>query len=156
MENPGIQIPLRRLQIGGIVAGLLSLGAVVVLTTGKPDIAAVLPAPTFPLSVDEPMPRFRGRCEQCAVVTSIREIGPPGQGIHSGTASGTTKRAGSAMAVEITRRYEVTVQMRDGSTRVFEQARTENWRMHERLILIGGSSAGREPRAKLDIAGDAG
>lgn len=157
MENQEIRTPLLRLQTGGIVVGLLSLGAVTALMAGMPSVAAVSPAPTFPLAVsaNEPKPRFRDRCEECAVVTSIREIEPPEHGIRSGAGSRTTKDAGNVVTGESTRRYEVTVQMRDGSTRVIEQARPASWRMNERLILIGGSSISKEPKALLAIASDA-
>ena len=158
MENQGIRTPLVRLQTGGIVAGLLSIGAVVALTAGMPSVAAVSPAPTFPpeVSANEPVPRFRRRCEECAVVTSIREVEPFEHGSHSAAGSRTTKGVGKVMTGESARRYEVTVQMRNGSTRVFEQVRTTNWRVNERLILIGGSSISNGPKAILATAGDAG
>lgn len=144
--------------MGGMASVLLSLGAVVALTAGMPGIAAVTPAPTLPLevSVDEPMLRLRGKCDQCAVVTSIREIESLEHGIHSVAGSSMTKGVNDVMKAEVGRRYEVTVRMRDGSTRVFEQAHTANWRMNERLIFIEGSSAGNEPKAILAVAGDAG
>ena len=89
-------------------------------------------------------------------MTSIREIEPYEHGVHSGAGSSATKGIGNVMTEESARRYDITVRMRDGSIRVIEQAGPANWRVNERLILIGGSSISNEPKAILSIASDAG
>lgn len=157
MQYPGMRALLSRLQMGGSVAGLFAFGAVVAVTSGMLGVAAILSAPTFPpgMPADEPLPHFRGRCEQCAVVTSIRVIGPLAHGIHSTGVSRTTQGMENVAIAEGARRYEVTVQMQNGSIRVFEQEGLANWRMNERLILIGGGTTGNEPKALLAIAGNA-
>lgn len=158
MENPGIRTPSSRLQMGGMVAVLLSLGALAALIAVMPSVAAVSPAPTAALAVSavEPKLRFRDGCEQCAVVTSIREIESLGHEVHSGAGSSATKDIGNVMTEESARRYDITVRMQDGSIRVIEQAGPANWRVNERLILIGGTSISNEPKAILSIASDAG
>ncbi|MCX7157399.1 MAG: hypothetical protein NTW45_13270 [Rhodocyclales bacterium] len=146
MKTQEVRNPLLKLQMGGIAVVLLSFGAVAALMAVMPSVAAVSPAPTFAraLSVNEPEPPFRDRCEQCAVVTFIREIEPLEHGIQPGVGSRTTKDLRNAMAEESARRYEITIRMRDGSTHVIEQARPANWRVNERLILIGGADARNE------------
>jgi len=141
MENQGARTPSVRLQMGGIAAVLLSLGALAALIAGMPSVAAVSSAPTFApaLSTDEPTSRVRNRCDQCAVVTAVREIGPLEHGIHSGPGRRTTTDVGNMMTGEGVRRHEVTVRMRDGSIRLIVQAGPANWRVNERLILIGGA-----------------
>ncbi len=158
METQGIQSPFLRLQVSGSAVILLSLGAMATLMVGMPSVAAVSPAPTFApaVSTGDAKPRYRGGCEECAVVTSIREIEPLDSGIHSGPGSKATKESGNAMTGEALRRLEITVRMRDGSTRVIDQARSANWRVNERLIVIGGASTGNESRTILPVASDAG
>jgi len=144
--------------MGGMVVVLLSLGALAALIAVMPSVAAESPAPTDALAVSavEPKLRFRAECEECAVVTSIREIEPLEHGVHSGAGSSATKDIGSVMTEESARRYDITVRMRDGSIRVIEQARPANWRVNERLILIGGTSIRNEPKVLLSVASDAG
>jgi Na+-transporting methylmalonyl-CoA/oxaloacetate decarboxylase gamma subunit len=140
MENQGNRTPSVRLQMGGIAAVLLSLGALAAMIAGMPSVAAVSSAPTVAsaVSTDEPKPRVRDRCDQCAVVTAVRDIEPLEHGIHSGAGRRTTTDVGNVMTGESARRYEVTLRMRDGSIRVIVQAGPANWRVNERLILIGG------------------
>lgn len=132
MKTQEVRNPLLTLQMGSITVVVLSLGAVAALMAVMPSVAAVSPSPTFAHAepADEPQPRVHAACEQCAVVTAMREIKPLEHEINS--------------SAESTRRYQVTVRMRNGSTRVIEQARPANWRMNERLILIGGAHARNE------------
>lgn len=158
MENPGIRTPSLRLQMGDMVVVLLSLGALAALIAVMPSVAAVSPAPTAAhvVSAIEPKLRYRDGCEQCAVVTAIREIEPLGHEGHSGAGSSATKDIGNVMTEESARRYDITVRMRDGSIRVIEKAGPANWRVDERLILIGGTSISNESEAIMPIPSGAG
>lgn len=146
METREIQTPLLRLQMGSFVAVLLLLGAMAALMVGRPSVAAVSPAPSFSpaVSISEPASRLHIGCEQCAVVTSVREIKPLEHELHSGAGSKTVRGSGKSLTSERVRRYEVTVLMRDGSVRVIKQARTVNWRVNERLTLIGSAQTSDE------------
>jgi len=156
MKLQGIQNSSLKLRLGGITAILLSTGAMAALMVGMPSVAAVSPAPTFSLEVpaDEARPRYRNGCEHCAVITTIGEIEPLEHGIHSGAGSRTTADPGYEMTGESAKRYEVTVRMRDGSIHVIDQGRPVNWRVNERLIVIGGIPTRNESKTILSLAGD--
>jgi hypothetical protein len=61
--------------------------------------------------------KTRASCDECGVITSMRQV------------------AALENAPEI---YEMTVRLRDGSTRMFSDASPTNWRPGARIILIGG------------------
>ena len=63
--------------------------------------------------------RAKARCDECGVVESMRRVAP----------------VGNSPAL-----YEITVRMRDGSTRVSSDASPANWRPGEGIILIGGDN----------------
>lgn len=65
-------------------------------------------------------------CPECGVVSSTRLI----KGVEPG-ANGQGEAHG-----KIADRYEVTVRMRDGSSRVFTDSSATNWRPGERMTLI--------------------
>ena len=62
--------------------------------------------------------RRRGKCDECGIVESAR-----------------LKESGGSQAV-----YEITVRLRDRSTRVFSDSDAGKWRPGERIILIGGGT----------------
>jgi len=70
------------------------------------------------LATDEPAVQAR-RCPHCGRIESKRQIPPGATDPH-------------APAV-----YEYTVRMTDGSSSIFEQALPANWRVGERLTVIG-------------------
>lgn len=84
-------------------------------------------------------PPVAATCEQCGVVTSMREIRHAEGAVDARAKPGVIRASLKETAVEATRRYEVTVRMQDGSQRVFVHAAPANWRTRERLILIGGA-----------------
>ena len=63
--------------------------------------------------------RVKARCEECGEIESMRKVAAVGN-------SPTT--------------YEITVRMRDGSTRVNSDASPANWRPGDRMLLIGGAA----------------
>lgn len=75
--------------------------------------------------------RVGARCPECGVIVSIREIQASG-GTVAGSRSETRAKA--------TRSYEITVRLADGSSRVFNDASSANWRSGERVIVIDGAN----------------
>jgi outer membrane lipoprotein SlyB len=80
-----------------------------------------------------------GKCAECGVIVSMREIqvrnevtgpGPPG-GAEAGNQGETGMKS--------TRSYEITVRLADGSSRVFNDANPARWRSGERVIVIDGA-----------------
>ena len=63
--------------------------------------------------------RIKISCEECGIVDSVRRIARPG----------------NAPAV-----YEITIRMRDESTRVVTLAGHGNWRPRDRITLIGAAN----------------
>lgn len=68
--------------------------------------------------------RAARRCQYCGWIEWKREIPP------------------SAAAPHALRTYEYTVEMADGSSRVFREALPVSWRVGERLLFIDGDGAG--------------
>ncbi|MDO8315885.1 MAG: hypothetical protein Q7T00_11700 [Rugosibacter sp.] len=128
------EVPYLRLLIGGIAAVLLVL-------FGIAAMMAWVPASTEE-SVDKPLTlptktvvsRVRVNCAECGVVVSTREIDQPGR-------SGEVPRVSqNEISGKPSQSYEVTIRMKDGSSRVFLDAHPVNWRPGERIIFIQGAS----------------
>ena len=66
---------------------------------------------------DTAEPRPQSRCPECGVVESMRRIVQPG----------------NSPAL-----HEITVRLRDGSTRISSHINPAQWRIGERVIVIGG------------------
>jgi hypothetical protein len=98
---------------------VVALIAMVVLATSA--IAAVASWWHDPFAVTAPKvkaPRASGvKCAECGTVASTREVASP-------------------IVDSADRRYEITVRMNDGSSRVFVDASLASWRPGVRLILI--------------------
>lgn len=62
----------------------------------------------------------RENCSECGVVSSTRNIAHSAEDLNSG--------------------IEVTVRMRDGSSRQFTDASSANWRVGDRMIIIGSAN----------------
>lgn len=84
--------------------------------------------------------RVKVKCPECGVVASTRKIEQLGTGIHPVTTGGVKRGGRIEMPRKTTKSYEVTVRMKDGSSRVFMDATSANWRPGERVILIEGAS----------------
>ena len=72
--------------------------------------------------------RVKSGCQSCGVVENIRRVAV----------------AGSTPAV-----YEFTIRLRDGSTRVSNDASAAMWRVGDSIMLIGGDKPGSEARVSL-------
>ena len=111
------------LLIAGIAAILFSTAA----ATSAPLLAWINNSPataeaSAPAQMDalpDPIePRSRTKCPECGVVESMRRVAVEG----------------NSPAL-----YEITVRLRDGSTRVTHHTSPAQWRLGEHLILIDGS-----------------
>jgi hypothetical protein len=109
--------------VSGISAAML-LGALMLTSVvdglEMSDAATAAAVPEVRISRSQ-----RAICEECGVIASSRRM-PRWEG-------DTTVAANA--------QYEVTVRMRDGSTRTFIEASSVHWRSGERIILI--ESAGK-------------
>ncbi len=129
-----------------VVTGLLSQApnaASLVGTAFADSPAQAAAVSTDPAAVADSMldeAPVAASCEQCGVVTSIREIRPADGASDARAKPGLIRVSYQEAAAEHTRRYEVTVRMRDGSSHAFLHAPPANWRAGERLILIGGAT----------------
>lgn len=159
MKTQANQAAYLAVVIGGAAAILSGIAAVMAWVPTSTDGAGVVPAldqpqapPTGPMGAQEQIPPARAdgdarvsvKCPECGVVESRREIEPPSEqlaeGIDPVAAGGTTRVGRNEIPAKPTHRYEVTVRMMDGSRRVFTDANLVNWRVGERVIIIGGAS----------------
>jgi outer membrane lipoprotein SlyB len=83
----------------------------------------------------------KARCPECGVIVSMREIKVRDED------TGRPRTAGGAVAgsrietrVDLTRSYEFTVRLADGSSRVFNDTNPARWRSGERVIVIDGAN----------------
>lgn len=96
--------------------------------------------PSAPVPVTNEV-RFKARCPECGVIVSMREIEVRDED------TGRPRTAGGAVAgsrietrVDLTRSYEITVRLADGTSRVFNDANPARWRSGERVIVIDGAN----------------
>lgn len=113
---------LRHKQLGWIIQ--LGIAGCVAMLIWMLTGTAVPPTPTFNEYLEhEPAVgnvSLREHCPECGVVSSTRRIQQAAEGLNPG--------------------IEVTVRMRDGSRRQFMDASSANWRVGERLIIIGSAN----------------
>ncbi len=144
--------------VGSVVVILLGISASSAVTAWLPtstDVADVVfagdtlpatlarrdgPQAQIPSARGESEAGIRGRCPECGVVAFIREIDERGAGVDSGAARSATKGDHREIPQQSTKRYEINVRMRDGSSRVFVEANPAIWRPGERVILVEGTS----------------
>jgi hypothetical protein len=133
MAHDGAHTARARLVIAGI--GLVSL-SVVAITNVPPGWLSTSLASVDQTSAEEELPplpatvtlgalgapksgRVKTKCRECGIVDSVRRV---------------------ALTEIAPASYEVTVRMRDGATRVVSAASHGNWRLRERITLIGGEN----------------
>lgn len=79
------------------------------------------------LAVETVSPRMNGRCQTCGVVQVVRKL----------------QTVGTSPAV-----YEMTVRLRDGSTRVSSHPSAAGWRVGDSIMVIGGAKPLAAPALK--------
>jgi hypothetical protein len=80
------------------------------------------------------------KCAQCGVVEATREITQLADGIDSGASAWMPWSGRGEMPRTSVKSYEVTVLMKDGSSRVFTDSAATNWRLGKRVVLIESST----------------
>lgn len=114
------QRPYLRLFIVGIAVILSS-------TAGIAGIIGWLPAPTGGSS--DTLARIPGKCAECGVIVSVREMDAHAEG------------AGLDESGGVVARHEITIRMADRSSRVISDASPASWRPGEPVILIDGANS---------------
>lgn len=135
--------PCVRLMIAGLALIVLAGIGLATVTAGAnssselPDTGNPLDDISMPAQADS---RVRVKCDECGIVESLREIKPADEASHPDAAGRHVKLALNEATAKPNKRYEVTVRMRDGASRVFEESTPANWRPGERVTFIDGSS----------------
>lgn len=130
MRMQAIAAPQRAWLIAGVLLGIAGLAA---LLAGSPAAteatAAVDPAaPALALA--------REKCPECGVVVSVTDIRPEQRGEDLAARAMSRVASGNY--------YEVTLRMRDGSSRVFLESNAGHWRRGERVVVIAGTAPAKE------------
>ena len=84
--------------------------------------------------------RVKGKCAECGVIVSMREIDAREEGAGLGATFGAVAGNQDGIRAKSTRSYEITVRLADGSIRVINDANPASWRPGERLIVIDGAN----------------
>lgn len=137
------RVPCARLVIAGLALIVLAGIGLAAVTTGANSSSEL--ADTGNLLDDTSMPaqagsRVRVKCGECGIVESLREIKPVGEASNPVITGRLAKLTSNETAAKPNKRYEVTVRMRDGASRVFEESTPANWRPGERVTFIDGAS----------------
>ena len=100
---------------------------------------AAVPAQTLMAQV-EGKTRAKGRCAECGVIVSTREIDAHDDDGGLDAAGGAVARSQDEPGVKSARRYEITIRLADRSSRVLHHASPASWRPGERVIVIDGTN----------------
>ena len=84
--------------------------------------------------------RAKGRCAECGVIVSTREIDAHDDDGGLDAAGGAVARSQDEPGVKSARRYEITIRLADRSSRVLHHASPASWRPGERVIVIDGTN----------------
>lgn len=96
-------------------------------------------AQTAPAQV-EAEARAKGRCAECGVIVSTREIDARDEGAGLGAAGAAVAGNQDGIRAKSTRHYEITIRLADRSSRVINQSSPASWRPGERVIVIDGAN----------------
>ncbi len=121
-------LPRRIAAVAAIMLRVAGIAAVIAGTPGLTETEISAKTQTSAPQVE----RGAGlgeKCAECGVVESFREIGQAGEGVDA--VAGEVAEKGAT-------RYEVTIRMKDGASRVIIDANPANWREGERVTLIDG------------------
>ena len=137
--NKSLHLPLL---VGGIAAILVSgiaIGSLAISAQGFNGIPAPAEPPEAATAPAIAAVGARAyRCRECGVIVSTRALEAP----HETTGVNASGRIAGANRGEIkekpVRNFEITVRLRDGSTRVVTDANPARWRHGEKVIIIAG------------------
>ena len=99
---------------GVILIGAATVAVALVSLPGTPDLPDPAAAP------EDAQARPKTRCHECGKIESMRMI---------------------AAAGDLPPTYEITVRMRDGSYRVNRDPTPADWRLGDRIKLVGGADS---------------
>jgi outer membrane lipoprotein SlyB len=91
--------------------------------------------------VPEALPAVKGRCAECGVIVSMREIEVHDRSGRSGAATEVVGDNSDETREKSNRRHELTIRLADGSSRVIIEENSAKWRLEERVIVIDGVSS---------------
>ena len=128
--------------------GIAAVTAWMLTSTGEAGVIFALDKLRAPVDPETHIPpaRTKGdihrkvKCDECGVVESTLEVEQLGEGIDLATAGGGMVGSWNGISGKPTKSYEVTIRMKDGSSRVFIDTTPVNWRPGQRVIVIGGES----------------
>ena len=83
--------------------------------------------------------RANGRCAECGVIESMREIDRYDGDFGNDAAGALTGVERNEKPLSLKKRYEIIVRMADGSSRTLTSASPSNFRFDERVIIIAGT-----------------
>jgi hypothetical protein len=123
--NPSLRTAPAARAAGSVLVALLIVGAVFALAAvgealWPEEEAAVVQPAVVPGALQEARDRARLRCETCGVIAAIRHV-EAGSGAPAG--------------------YEFSVRLADGSLRLTTSASLGEWRVGDRIRLMGGAPA---------------
>lgn len=131
-----------RLVIAGLALIVLAGIGLAGITTGANSSSELADADNPLADVSVPArvgARVRVKCGECGIVESLREIKPADESNIPLASGPVAKLALNEAPAKPNKRYEVTVRMRDGASRVFEENSPANWRPGERVTFIDGA-----------------
>jgi hypothetical protein len=141
-----------------IMHGLPAIGG----TTAESGPELVMNAPET--SPYEPLAASGARCQVCGVIESVREIrekpgaenapiqvaGTDGRFVRAMASTGATSPLTGDGERAPGARYEVTVRMKDGSSRIITGEDAPAWRRGKRVILIDGAGGAVEQSVRVE------
>jgi outer membrane lipoprotein SlyB len=89
--------------------------------------------------VIDALPAVKGRCAECGVIVSVRDIELRNENGMSGATGETVAGNQNETQVQSTKSHELTIRLADGSSRVINEASPAHWRLGERVIVIDGA-----------------
>lgn len=146
--------PYLPLLITGIVVILFSSAGIARMMGWGPnltdDSGRILALDILPVALAQPVAvtaqqtagnaRAKGRCAECGVIVSVREVETRDEGAGPDATFGAPASDQDELPATSIRHYEITVRLADGSSRVINDANPASWRPGERLVVIDGAS----------------
>ena len=126
------------------IAAILVSGIAIVILAVTAQAFNRLPAagarPEAATALELAAPRVDSyQCSECGVIESIRTIKAPADAGGSRTSAQTAAGKRGAIEAESPRYYEITIRLRNGTTRVIRDSKPAQWKRGEPVTLIDGA-----------------
>jgi hypothetical protein len=118
-----------------LLLGSISAASAVILFKPAPDVP---PAILTEDPANAAISNVRAKCPECGVVEAMRELAPLAVDARPAVAGDGGRGPRSQ------RTYEITLRMKDGGSHHFVDTNPANWRLGERVLLIGGPTRSSE------------